>query len=459
MKFVDVIRRAARSLRTAKVRTFLTAAAIGVGAFTLALTLAAGNGVRDYTTTLISSNYDPSELLVGRDRELTNSGTPSGSPQEYDSSVGSLAIGGSGDSIQVKQVTAEDVAEIRSQPYIEQVREELRLSIRYITREGQKKYTGSAEMYNSGQKPPTVAGSLPQTGDIKQGTILLPESYVQPLGFGSPEKALGQTIQIAVEAPFTEERLAALQSNFASGALSNASADSQLKVYSYTVGAVVKPAATSLSFGVMPISMNAQDAREIYDYTTKDTATYDKYVYVYARVKDGANEENLIQAKEKLAELGYTVQTSQDLQKTITQFVDILQIMVGVFGLITVIASVFGIVNTQYISVLERTREIGLMKALGMRRRDVNRLFMLEATWIGTLGGLSGVLAALVAGAFANPAISSALNLEEGQNLLIFQPTQLAGLVIALALVATFAGLLPARKAAKLDPIEALRTE
>jgi putative ABC transport system permease protein len=61
-----------------------------------------------------------------------------------------------------------------------------------------------------------------------------------------------------------------------------------------------------------------------------------------------------------------------------------------VFGILALIASVFGIINTQYISVLERTREIGLMKALGMRGRHVSRLFQYEAAWIGFLGGTLG---------------------------------------------------------------------
>jgi len=130
-----------------------------------------------------------------------------------------------------------------------------------------------------------------------------------------------------------------------------------------------------------------------------------------------------------------------------------------VFGLITVVASVFGVVNTQYISVLERTREIGLTKALGMPSRGVSRLFMIEATWIGFLGGLLGVLAGLALGLAVNPWITSKLDLGAGNSLLIFQPLQLILLILALMLVATIAGLLPARKAAKLDPIEALRTE
>jgi putative ABC transport system permease protein len=128
------------------------------------------------------------------------------------------------------------------------------------------------------------------------------------------------------------------------------------------------------------------------------------------------------------------------------------------FGLLAIIASVFGIINTQYISVLERTQQIGLMKALGMRRRDVGRLFKIEAAWIGFLGGVIGVgLAFLVT--LLNPVINDMLKLEKGTELLQMDWLMSLVLIVALMLVAVLSGHFPSRKAAKLDPIEALRTE
>jgi len=108
---------------------------------------------------------------------------------------------------------------------------------------------------------------------------------------------------------------------------------------------------------------------------------------------------------------------------------------------------------------LERTREIGLMKALGMRGRHVSRLFQFEAAWIGFLGGTIGALVAVAAGLALNPWITKQLTLGDGNYLLIFQPLPIVLLVIVLMAIAMLAGYFPARKAAKLDPIEALRTE
>jgi putative ABC transport system permease protein len=458
MRMIDIVRRSGRSLRSAKTRTFLTAIAIAIGGFTLTATLAAGNGIRSYTDRLVASNFDPTELLVGRDAEIENTGTPKSEPKEYNDSVGSLTIGGNGSSIQVKQVTDLDVGALKQLPYVDQVRENYQITTQYITRDGQKKYTLSAVPYNPSQKPEIVSGDLPAIEDLPVGYIALPEGYVSVLGFSDAQDAIGKEVQISVAASLDLETLqATLLSLQQGGNIGNL--QQKTKLYSYKVGVVTKKAATNIGVGSLPIQLSSNDSRELYDYSTKGTSNYGKYVYVSVKVKGGADAGTLKSAQDDLKDKGYYTQSSKDIQKSITQIVDILQILVGVFGLITVIASVFGIVNTQYISVLERTREIGLMKALGMRSRDVRTLFMLEAGWIGFLGGIIGSTVAFIVGLLINPWITEKLSFGEGNKLLIFDPVQIAALVIALTLVAILAGWLPARKASKLDPIEALRTE
>lgn len=459
MRLIDVVARSGRNLRSAKIRTILTALAIAVGGFTLAITLAAGNGLRNYTDKLVATNFDPSEILIGRDPEFSNTGAPKSEPKEYDESVGSMQLGGGQGNLQLKQVTKEDVEQIKSEPYVESVRESFQINLRYITREGQKKYTVSGESYNPGQKPEIKAGSFPAGRDIEKGTVFIPEGYVSVLGFKNNEEALGKTIQVMAEKPFSEADAQSLLMQAQSGNIPAQPPKNEQKTVSLKIAGVTKRPSTSFAVGTLPVLLNSQDGRDLYDFTTEGTENYEKYLLVYARIKDGADEAKTAEAKRDLESKGYFVQTSKDIQKTITQFVNILQIMVGVFGIITLIASVFGIINTQYISVLERTREIGLMKALGMRSRDVRRLFMIEATWIGFLGGAIGSLLGIAAAALLNPWITKKLELGSGNNLFVFQAWQIAVMILALMVVATVAGYLPARKAAKLDPIEALRRE
>ncbi|MFZ1323602.1 MAG: ABC transporter permease [Candidatus Saccharimonadales bacterium] len=462
MFVTDVIRRSARSLKSAKIRTLLTALAISIGAFTLTLTLAASNGLRGYTDRLIASNFDPAELLIGRDPEVSNTGAPNTAPREFDESVGSIQTGSEG-GMQLKQVTDSDVAALRQKPFIEQVRENFQISIRYVTREGQKRYTGSVEAYNPSQKPELRAGSLPASGDIPKGTILLPEEYIELLGFKDAAEAVGAAINVNAQQPFGSLDLGTLFAQIQAGAtpeqLAGQSQAAGNQDFAYKITAVTKKSALALIPGSMPLAVGSADARVLYDFTTKGTANHGKYIYVSARIKDGENQQNIKAAQAELKDEGFYTISSEEIQKTVTQFVDVLTIMVGVFGFITIIASVFGVINTMYISVLQRTREVGLMKALGMRRRDIGRLFRLEAALIGFLGGLIGSVIAVLAGTVLNPWLTKQLSLGEGEKLLQFQPLQIIVLIVLLVLVAIAAGWLPSRKAAKLDPIEALRTE
>ncbi len=451
MRYLDSINRAVRSLKNAKGRTILTSLAIAVGAFTLTAALAAGTGARQYADKLIKSNVDPQSLFIAKDASLFGGGGPQGL-REF--SENETAYGGA----TFKALTTKDIETVRQTKGIESVAVTYLVNAQYFQIEGNnKKYNTDITAYDSNVRADVAAGSLPKLGtQISDTDIVVPESFLEKFDIKKPQNIIGKKITLHLVKPGKEPTKAEIQAALLNGGISALQqlARGESKDVVFTVRAVSAKSSTTFSASNGLFISDAK-AKELSEYVTEGTRQYQKYLNASAKVSSSTTPEAV---KKELQHKKLVVRTPKDLQNLLFTIVNVIQGIVSVFGVLALIASVFGIINTQYISVLERIREIGLMKALGMRGRHVRRLFQYEAAWIGLFGGTLGALLAWGVGTVLNPWISQQLTIGENR-ILVFEFWPIVGLVITLMLIAMIAGWYPARKAAKLDPIEALRTE
>ncbi len=182
------------------------------------------------------------------------------------------------------------------------------------------------------------------------------------------------------------------------------------------------------------------------------------YMTLTVRVKDPGK---VAQVQDAINKMGFRTFSVLDATKSLRRFFTVLDLFLGIFGSLALAVATLAIINTLVMAVLERRREIGVMKAIGASDRDVKRLFFAEAGAMGFFGGVLGIALGFAIGKAINVGTSVYLHRHQLPSEAVWiLPPWLIGAAIAFSIVVSLlAGLYPASRAARLDPVQTLKYE
>ena len=434
MRLTDIIKQANHNLWRNRSRTILTTLAITVGSLTIMLTVGINAGVNGYIDKQVESTggNDIIEVMPKGIADRMSSMMTLGATevQEYRSNQGQS---------QQVSLTDRDLAGIKRLKGVKLAKLSDLLYPSYITRDRDeaKKYKLTVGPLAASSIKLDLAAGRSVRIDGSEAEAILPDRYLEPLGFSSAKQAIGQVVRVGVP-----HRLGG-----------------QIDEVKIRIAGVQNQ--SIVGFGRVFLNDAAGRLIRSAYLTGMPEALQSQHGLIIIQVKPGyESKEKLAQIKQELTNMDYSSISEDDYISSIKLFFNAITVILTIFGVIALITASIGIVNTLLMSVQERTREIGLMKAMGLSSGRIFALFSLGAVSLGFWGGMLAAGLAVVIKQTVNPwAGRNFLSGLPGFDLIELNPLYVGAIVMIVMVVAFLAGTLPAKRATKQDPIQALRYE
>lgn len=397
MKLKDSLLLSTRMFKTRALRTFLTILGVSVGIGTVLFLVSLGYGLQK----VILSKITTADALLSLD-----------------------VSAGTSDLIELDQASIDNISKIEE---VESVTPMLSLSCQISTNE----FNGDGLAYVTDSSYFRLGGIIPQYGNLfteeSNDEIVISSAGAMLFNF-TPEEIIGKQVSLILFVPKINEE------GFEEVEIFN-------REEKYTVVGVVDDENSNFIF--VP--------RE-----SLSDLSFEKYDQLKVKV---ANESYMEKVRDDIISMGFLVSSLSDTIEQAKKIFKIIQIILALFGFVALIVSAIGMFNTMTIALLERINEIGIMRAIGITKKDIKKLFLLESIIMGFLGGVGGIIVGYLAGFIANFGINILAKSFGGQALDLFYspPWFVAVIIIFSTVIGFFTGIYPSTKAAKLNPLTALR--
>lgn len=442
LSIFSAIRMALLNMKEKFGRNVLIALGGSIGIMSIVLMLSLGKGVNDYLTDTMNENVNPlivqTTMTEGTESEDAKSereikegtddrkkgDTPSFPPTNVitgDSPEGGIT--GPPGTQNKLPFEKENIDELKNINHVKQITEGYNSFS--FTKNVVEFEDDSYTYMNFGTISPDMTPSNIIFGNMPgQNEILITEGLATSI-MESPEEVIGKEVNAKVEV------------------------DGTMLEGSYKVSGVYKPGDAIGPAGIFDsVFMNMEDFETLNKEAEQDVET--NIIYITSE-----SEEFTKDIKDQVKELGYGGSSADILTDIFSKMLDIFTyVMIGVSAISLVVSAIM-ILTVLYISVVERTQEIGVIKAIGGRKKDVRRIFVSESFLVGLFSGILGVGIAFGLSLVGNFFIEKAFD----ATVIHMTPTFAITGILLSVIISSLAGVLPASKAARLDPVEALKRD